>query len=158
MAYQNPTVVAAPRPSGNGGWIVTLRFTGNAGEEDVSRDLPINAGQDANEIAYRVAEIKAELDSAKTLAAAPALAIGQTIAPLTRPTPAGPTAEQIQAQRVMGDWFAYTRLEAMPNKPAALANELAAFKSDLDTRTGNVNANVKGSGNAWYWMRLANRP
>lgn len=128
MAYQNPTVTASPTPTGNGSWRIQLTFTGNAGEEPQSRWFDLQPGQDTNELRYWVGEEKARLDSAKTLANAPAVAVGQTITPQARPAKPAPTAVEaalILARRVQ-------RAESLGAIPAgALADAITQLRADL---------------------------
>ncbi len=154
MAYINPTVTAAPQPDGGGAWRVQLTFTGDAGEEPVSRIHTISPTHTAQEIQYRVNEIKAELNASKTIAVG-VPAIGQTITPLVRPTPPGPTAEEIARSRWTNDVMSLGRMLALGAFSGALATDIAAYKATLETRYNALPAGERGLASGWAYFRTA---
>jgi hypothetical protein len=75
-------------------------FTGDAGEPQMERDIYIDGGTTAASLKQWAIDVATALNSARTIAKAPTLQIGQSIslvppAPVVPPAPPAPTAKDL---------------------------------------------------------------
>jgi hypothetical protein len=128
-AYNTATILtneALP----NGQVRLSVKFTGNAGEPPITRDLVINGNMTASALKQWAYDQVNDLNGTRTFATAAGLQPGQsvTIQAITPPTPPTPTAKEVWREKVSR----YQRLSIVGLSGAA-ATDLAALLGDINT-------------------------
>jgi hypothetical protein len=105
MAYTTATV-SRNEPLPDGRARVFVMFTGDAGEPQMERDIYIDGSTTGASLKQWAIDLATSLNSARTIAKAPTLQIGQSIslvppAPVVPPAPPAPTAKELFMADVM---------------------------------------------------------